>query len=87
MIGAFVSIARGCGQCLNFNPVVVLCLMMRKGMTWLRSSRIAGVLPLDQYIELHKMTGYSIVFFALLHLMAHLANFSETSCCTFCLYL
>lgn len=75
--GAFVSIARGCGQCLNFNPVVVLSLMMRKCMTWLRSSRISGLLPLDQYIELHKLTGYAIVSFSTLHFLAHLANFSE----------
>lgn len=75
--GAFVSIARGCGQCLNFNPVVVLSLMMRKCMTWLRSSRISGLLPLDQYIELHKLTGYAIVSFSTLHFLAHLANFSS----------
>lgn len=75
--GPAVAIARGCGQCLNFNPVLVMILMMRRGLTWLRSTRIAVLLPLDQHIELHKLTGYTITFFGLLHTLAHLVNFSE----------
>lgn len=75
--GPAVAIARGCGQCLNFNPVLVMILMMRRGLTWLRSTRIAVLLPLDQHIELHKLAGYAITFFGLLHTLAHLVNFSK----------
>ena len=75
--GVPVAIARGCGQCLNFNPVLVIILMMRRGLTWLRSTRIANLLPLDQHIELHKLAGYTIMFFALVHTAAHLVNLCE----------
>ena len=75
--GVAVAIARGCGQCLNFNPVLVIILMMRRGLTLLRSARFANFLPLDQHIELHKLTGYTIVFFATLHTIAHLINFGK----------
>jgi Ca2+-binding EF-hand superfamily protein len=72
--GVPVAIARGCGQCLNFNPVLVIILMMRRGLTWLRSTRVAFLLPLDQHIEFHKLAGYTITFFALIHTAAHLIN-------------
>ena len=74
--GVFVSIARGCGQCLNFNPVIVVLLMMRRGLTWLRSTRLAVLLPLDQHIELHKLVGFVIFIFSTIHVLAHLSNFS-----------
>ena len=76
--GPVVAIARGCGQCLNFNPVLVMILMMRRALTWLRSTRVAVLLPLDQHIELHKLSGYTITFFGVLHTLAHLVNFSES---------
>ena len=53
--GAAVAIARGCGQCLNFNPTLVVILMMRRGLTWLRSTRVAFLFPLDQHIAKHQI--------------------------------
>ena len=75
--GPAVAIARGCGQCLNFNPTFVIIVMMRRGLTWLRSTRVAFLFPLDQHIELHKMCGWVIFIFAIIHTLAHIVNFSE----------
>lgn len=75
--GVFVSIARGCGQCLNFNPVVALVLMLRQCLTVLRSTPLSHFLPLDHHIELHKLTAYFIVAFSITHCLAHLCNFSK----------
>ena len=74
--GVLLAIARGGGQCLNFNPVVILILMMRLLITKIRGTFLSHILPLDHYIELHKLTGYVIVFFSLLHMFAHIINFS-----------
>ena len=71
-----MAIARGCGQCLNFNAVLILILMMRQVITKIRGTFLSHFLPLDHYIELHKLTGYMIVFFSILHMLAHVANFS-----------
>jgi hypothetical protein len=35
---------------------------------------VAFLLPLDQHIEFHKLAGYTITFFALIHTAAHLIN-------------
>ena len=75
--GAAVAIARGCGQCLNFNPTLVVILMMRRGLTWLRSTRVAFLFPLDQHIELHKLAGWAIFMFSVIHFLAHLVNLSK----------
>ena len=74
-----VSIARGGGACLNFTPVVVIMLMYRQIITFLRSTRFSFLFPLDEYIKLHKIVGYTIVFFSIIHTLAHLANFSKLS--------
>ena len=82
--GAAVAIARGCGQCLNFNPTLVVILMMRRGLTWLRSTRVAFLFPLDQHIELHKLAGWAIFVFSVIHFLAHVVNLSECTCGSIC---
>ena len=72
-----VSIARGCGACLNFSPAVVIILMYRQIITFLRSTKLSFLFPLDKYIKLHKIVGYTIIFFSIIHVLAHLANFSK----------
>ena len=77
MVGVLLAIARGGGQCLNFNPVLLLILMMRQLITKLRGTVLSNFLPLDHYIELHKLVGYMVVFFSMTHVIAHIINFSE----------
>ncbi|XP_065906157.1 NADPH oxidase 5-like isoform X2 [Dysidea avara] len=72
--GPWIAIARGGGQCLNFNPVLVIVLMFRRCLTWIRSTRLANFLPLDQHIELHKLTGFAITLFGVIHFIAHAIN-------------
>ncbi|CAG0920188.1 unnamed protein product, partial [Notodromas monacha] len=70
----FIIVARICGQCLNFNSTFILVLMLRHTLTFLRNHGLASVLPLDQHIYLHKVCGWLILSFALVHTVAHLAN-------------
>ena len=76
IIGVLLAIARGAGQCLNFNPTLIIILMMRQLITKIRGTFLSHVLPLDHYIELHKLVGYMIVFFSLTHMISHVINFS-----------
>ncbi|CAO1338201.1 unnamed protein product [Diamesa serratosioi] len=69
--------ARACGQCLNFNSAWVLVLMLRQSLTFLRTRGFGAVLPLDQHIYLHKLTGVLIAAFSLWHTAMHLLNFSK----------
>ncbi|KAJ0171651.1 hypothetical protein K1T71_012414 [Dendrolimus kikuchii] len=72
----YTIFARACGQCLNFNCVWVLVLMLRQCLTALRVRRLGSLLPLDHHIYLHKLTGVLIFIFGAVHTVMHLCNFS-----------
>ncbi|XP_072292143.1 NADPH oxidase 5 isoform X2 [Eucyclogobius newberryi] len=77
--GPWYMLARGCGQCLNFNCTLILVLMLRRCLTWLRATWLVKVLPLDQNVLLHQIVGFAILFYTLLHTCAHLFNFAKLS--------
>uniref|UniRef100_A0A3B3YCT5 NADPH oxidase, EF-hand calcium binding domain 5 n=1 Tax=Poecilia mexicana TaxID=48701 RepID=A0A3B3YCT5_9TELE len=74
--GGWFMLAKGCGQCLNFNCTFVL--MLRRCLTWLRATWVVRILPLDQNILLHQIVGYAILFFTLVHTAAHVINFRKS---------
>uniref|UniRef100_A0A3Q1BRD0 NADPH oxidase, EF-hand calcium binding domain 5 n=1 Tax=Amphiprion ocellaris TaxID=80972 RepID=A0A3Q1BRD0_AMPOC len=75
--GAWFMVAKGCGQCLNFNCTFLL--MLRRCLTWLRATWVVRVLPLDQNILLHQIVGYAILCYTLVHTTAHIFNFVHLS--------
>nr|XP_055219137.1 NADPH oxidase 5 isoform X2 [Gorilla gorilla gorilla] len=74
-LGASVMVAKGCGQCLNFDCSFIAVLMLRRCLTWLRATWLAQVLPLDQNIQFHQLMGYVVVGLSLVHTVAHTVNF------------
>lgn len=70
------------GQCLNFNCMFVLVLMLRQCITYLRSMGASCFLPLDQHLYLHKLCGLLIFIFSIVHTIMHLINFGEYSSTT-----
>uniref|UniRef100_A0A672ZK39 NADPH oxidase, EF-hand calcium binding domain 5 n=1 Tax=Sphaeramia orbicularis TaxID=375764 RepID=A0A672ZK39_9TELE len=77
--GAWYMVAKGCGQCLNFNCTFVMVLMLRRCLTWLRATWVVRILPLDQNILLHQIVGYAILCYTLVHTTAHVFNFVQLS--------
>ncbi|XP_056455651.1 NADPH oxidase 5-like [Gadus chalcogrammus] len=77
--GVCYMVAKGCGQCLNFNCTFVMVLMLRRCLTWLRATWLVRVLPLDQNILLHQIVGYAILVFTMVHTSAHILNFAHLS--------
>uniref|UniRef100_A0A4W6FYZ2 NADPH oxidase 5 n=1 Tax=Lates calcarifer TaxID=8187 RepID=A0A4W6FYZ2_LATCA len=77
--GAWYMVAKGCGQCLNFNCTFVMVLMLRRCLTWLRATWVVRILPLDQNILLHQIVGYAILCFTLVHTTAHIFNFGTNT--------
>ncbi|XP_076980063.1 NADPH oxidase 5 [Tamandua tetradactyla] len=75
-LGASVMVAKGCGQCLNFDCSFIAVLMLRRCLTWLRATWVAQVLPLDQNIQFHQLMGYVVVGLSLVHTVAHVVNFA-----------
>ena len=58
---------------LSFNCALMLVLMLRKHITWLRSKGGGILLPLDNHIDIHKTIGIIILIETVLHVAAHLA--------------
>ncbi|XP_071097928.1 NADPH oxidase 5-like [Haliotis cracherodii] len=69
-----IIVARGCGLCLNFDCTFIVVLMLRKCITWLRATPASHVLPLDQHIIFHKLTGILIMLFTVVHTALHIGN-------------
>ncbi|XP_059036917.1 NADPH oxidase 5 isoform X1 [Mustela lutreola] len=74
--GPSVMVAKGCGQCLNFDCSFIAVLMLRRCLTWLRATWLAQVLPLDRNIQFHQLMGYVVVVLSLVHTVAHVVNFA-----------
>ncbi|XP_074037293.1 NADPH oxidase isoform X2 [Leptinotarsa decemlineata] len=72
----YTIFARACGQCLNFNCTFIVVLMLRQCITFLRTRGYSSILPLDQHIYFHKLTGMFIFGYSVLHTVMHVCNFS-----------
>jgi len=70
----FVIAARFCGLPLNFNCILILILMLRKTLTFLRATYISQFLPLDHNILFHKNVGVVIGVLSGIHTGAHIGN-------------
>ncbi|XP_041355501.1 NADPH oxidase 5-like [Gigantopelta aegis] len=70
----FIIAARGGGLVLNFNCMFILVLMLRKCITWLRTTPIRSLLPLDQHIMIHKLVGLVILGMSVWHTAGHIGN-------------
>ncbi|XP_065936823.1 NADPH oxidase 5-like [Magallana gigas] len=70
----FVIVARVGGMNLNFNCSFILVFLLRNCITYLRATFLANYLPLDQHIDFHKLVGRLILFYAILHSVAHIGN-------------
>ena len=72
--GFALVVARATGMSLNIHSSLVLVLMLRHSLTWLRSTKLGRVLPIDHHILLHRVVGYAIVLLSVVHTVAHLVN-------------
>ncbi|XP_038049644.1 NADPH oxidase 5-like [Patiria miniata] len=76
----WLMVARGAGRCLSFDCVFVLCLMLRKCLTLIRSTNVTLALVLiDQHVDLHKLVGYVIVGLTVVHINGHVLNYVALS--------
>ncbi|NWW26473.1 NOX5 oxidase, partial [Falcunculus frontatus] len=72
--GPALALARGCGRGLNFNCALLAALMLRRSLTWLRSTPLAELFPLELHVRGHELVGYLVLALAAAHSAAHLAH-------------
>ncbi|TRY74386.1 hypothetical protein TCAL_04607 [Tigriopus californicus] len=75
----WIMFARAGGQCLNFNSMFILVLMLRHSITKLREFGLNWLLPLDRHIYFHKVIGRLIFIYSLIHTVAHIGNLIANS--------
>jgi hypothetical protein len=70
-----VKLARSGGILLDFNASLVIILVLRRLMTWLRNSLIGrDYLPVDHFIKFHKYIGILIFVYSIIHTVGHSIN-------------
>jgi ferredoxin-NADP reductase len=72
----FYMISRGFGRILLFNSVLILVLVLRYSLTFLRSLGLGSYLPVDHNIFIHKVIGWIIFGSAWIHAVMHFCNFA-----------
>lgn len=77
--GFFVMCARACGQCLNLTCMAVALTMLRVTITHLRDRGFTSILPLDEHVFFHKLTGTLVFFYSVGHALSHIINFTLKS--------
>ncbi|CAF1211376.1 unnamed protein product [Adineta ricciae] len=72
----FVVFARIGGMLLNFNCALIIVLMLKQTILLIRSNKLLRkLIPVDDHIDFHKVVGRVITGLAILHTIAHMANF------------
>ncbi|KAL5984756.1 hypothetical protein ACLOJK_041378, partial [Asimina triloba] len=72
-MGYCLLTAKGAAETLKFNMALVLLPVCRNTITWLRSTSLSLILPLDDNINFHKTIAAAILVGVILHAGNHLA--------------
>ncbi|KAJ1982836.1 hypothetical protein H4R33_004954 [Dimargaris cristalligena] len=77
LLGWSLIIARASALVLHVDIALVLFPVCRTFISLLRSTPLARVIPFDRNITFHKLCGYSILVFTLIHTFCHYANYAK----------
>lgn len=73
-----VVFARLGGMLLNFNCALVVTLMLKRTILLIRTSKVLRkMIPVDDHIDFHRVVGRVIAGLAIMHSIAHMANFGR----------
>ena len=75
--GLSYAIARAAALVLHFDVALILLPVCRTLISLLRQTALNGIIQFDQNIAFHKLVAWSIVFFTVVHVVAHQANFGQ----------
>lgn len=64
-------------DCEQLNCAVILIPVLRNFLSFLRGTWVNNYLPIDKNIVFHKYIGWTIMFWSLVHTLAHYTNFQK----------
>ncbi|KAF8724443.1 NADPH oxidase, partial [Rhizoctonia solani] len=77
LFGITFPIARTAALVLHVDAALILLPVCRNFISLLRISPLGDIIPFDKNITFHKATAWSIVFFTVIHILAHMVNFTR----------
>ncbi|KAF3940763.1 hypothetical protein ABW19_dt0207448 [Dactylella cylindrospora] len=77
VFGITFPIARSAALVLHVDVALILFPVCRNLISLLRRTPLNGIIPFDKNITFHKLTAWSIVFFSVVHTVAHWNNFAQ----------
>ncbi|KAJ8082261.1 hypothetical protein PM082_008109 [Marasmius tenuissimus] len=77
LFGNSYIVARTSALLLHIDAVFILLPVCRNFISLLRRTPLNNIIPFEKNITFHKATGWSIVTWSLVHIIAHLVNFGK----------
>ncbi|XP_006455334.1 hypothetical protein AGABI2DRAFT_194938 [Agaricus bisporus var. bisporus H97] len=75
--GITYAISRTAALLLHLDVIYILLPVCRNFISLLRRTPLNDFIPFDKAVTLHKATGWSIVIFSVVHIIAHMVNFAK----------
>ncbi|KAI5475801.1 hypothetical protein MNV49_000812 [Pseudohyphozyma bogoriensis] len=72
-----LKVARSAALVLNFDVAFILLPVCRNFISILRRGPLNSIIPFEKNITFHKAVAWSIVFFTIVHILAHIVNVIE----------
>ncbi|KAJ2716212.1 hypothetical protein H4R19_000777 [Coemansia spiralis] len=75
LLGGSFMAARAGALVLHVNTALVLLPVCRTTISWIRTTPLNRIIPFDHALLFHRVIGYSIALFMLIHAGAHYRNY------------
>lgn len=62
-----MRLGRALATCIDFNAAILLLPVMRRVLTWVRTTFLGRVLPIDQAVTFHRIVGHALVGLGIAH--------------------
>ncbi|CAL1286457.1 unnamed protein product [Larinioides sclopetarius] len=79
VMGLGIAVTRGSAAALSFCYSLLLLTMCRNLITKLRELPLHQYVPLDSYVQFHKVVALTALFFSMIHTVGHCINFYHVS--------
>jgi predicted ferric reductase/Ca2+-binding EF-hand superfamily protein len=74
-VNELMQVGRALGRCIDLNGALLLVPVMRRLLTWARSTFLGRALPVDQAITFHRIVGHTLVALGIAHGAALIASY------------
>lgn len=71
------QVGRALAKCIDVDGALILVPMMRRFVSWLRTTWVARVVPVDESIDFHRIVGHTLFGLAVTHAAAFVVAYAQ----------